>query len=71
MKSSSHKSLTKRQTEELAKFSLELSKLAIGSWIFGLFTSEFKIQHLILGFGGLTFAILFFKLGLQLFREVK
>lgn len=64
-------SLTERQTEELAKFSLEISKLSLGSWLFGLFTSKFEPQQLFLAFWGLTLSLLFFTLGMRLFKEVK
>ncbi len=62
--------LTKRQIEELAKFSMDIAKLSIGSWILGLFTPEAGASQFILAFSGLIFAFLFFTLGLRLFREV-
>ena len=62
--------LTKRQTEELAKFCLDVSKLCIGTWILGLFTSRTEPSQAVLAFVGLTLAILFFTFGMRLFREV-
>lgn len=64
-------SLTTRQTEELAKFSLDISKLSLGSWVLGLFTTRIGLPQLFLAFGGLTISVLFFTLGMRLFREVK
>ncbi|MFZ5365789.1 MAG: hypothetical protein ACOZBZ_00670 [Patescibacteria group bacterium] len=64
-------SLTARQTEELAKFSLDISKLSLGSWVLGLFTARIGLPQLFLAFGGLTISVLFFTLGMRLFREVK
>jgi len=63
--------LLTRQKEELAKFCFDISKLALGSWIFGLFTERFEIKQLLLAVWGLIIALLFFTLGLKLFREVK
>jgi hypothetical protein len=39
--------LLTRQKEELAKFCFDISKLALGSWIFGLFTERFEIKQLL------------------------
>lgn len=64
-------SLTNRQIEELAKFSLDISKLSLGSPVLGLFTSGLTLPKLILAIWGLTIALLFFKIGIQLFKEVK
>lgn len=64
-------SLTNRQTEELAKFSLDVSKLALGSLVLGLFTSGLSLYKILLALWGLTVTILFFTLGIRLFKEVK
>lgn len=64
------RSLTNRQKKELAKFSLDISKLSLGSWIFGLFASGFAEFQMNLVILGLTFSILFFILGMILFKEV-
>lgn len=63
--------LTARQIEELAKFSLDISKLSLGSWVLGLFTSEIRLPQLFLAIWGLTMATLFFILGMRLFKEVR
>jgi len=63
--------LIARQREEIAKFCFDISKLALGSWIFGLFTEKFELRQLFLAVWGLVVALLFFTLGLKLFREVR
>lgn len=64
-------SLSKRQTEELAKYSFDLSKLTLGSWVLGLFTTKVELLQVIVATTGLILSILFFIIGLKLFREVK
>lgn len=63
-------SLTKRQTEELAKYCMDLSKLSLGSWVFGFFTPQIALPQILFGILGLTFAVVFFTLGMRLFKEV-
>jgi len=63
--------MTKRQIEETAKFCLDVSKLALASWIFGLFTSRIGLQQIIIMLSGLTLSIAFFILGMRLLKEVK
>lgn len=62
--------MTNRQREELAKFCFDLSKLSLGSWVFGLFTAGVGIPQTIYAVAGLTLAALFFILGMRLFKEV-
>jgi len=71
VKRSFSEKLINRQKEELAKFCFDISKLALGSWIFGLFTERFEMKQLFLAVWGLAIALLFFTLGLKLFKEVK
>ncbi len=63
--------MSNRQKEEFAKFCMDVAKLSLGSWVFGLFATEFGIVQLLLGLVGLTFSMLFFILGMKLFKEVK
>ncbi|KKS46903.1 MAG: hypothetical protein UV09_C0012G0072 [Candidatus Gottesmanbacteria bacterium GW2011_GWA2_42_18] len=62
--------LTKRQVEEMAKFSLDISKLSLASLVLGLFSSELNLSKLIVAVWGLVIAALFFSLGMRLFKEV-
>lgn len=64
--------MTNRQKEELADYCMNLSKLSLGSWVFGLFASDLTLEaRIILMIAGLTFAVIFFILGMRLFKEVK
>lgn len=64
-------SLTSRQTEELAKFCLDVSKLALSTWVLSLFTSRVGPIQIFLFIFGLTFSLTFFIVGLALFKEVE
>ncbi len=59
--------LTYRQTEELAKYCLEISKLSLGTVVFQLFVPG----KLLFVLWGLTVALTFFILGIRLFKEVR
>jgi hypothetical protein len=63
--------MNNRQKEEMAKFCLDVSKIAIASWIFGLLTSKIELPQILLFLLGLTISALFLKIGMNLFKEVK
>lgn len=60
-----------QQKEEIAKYCFDLSKLALGSWVLGVFAPEIEVlSRVLFGVAGLTFAILFFILGVRLLKEM-
>lgn len=64
--------LTNRQLKETAKFCLDIAKMILGVWVFGIFFQEnFGTLHLFLLFWGLLMASMFFIFGLSLLKGVK
>jgi len=62
---------SKRQKEEVGKFSLDISKLIFASWFLGLFVNKLAWPQILLSFLGLMFSGLFFILGISTFKEIK
>jgi hypothetical protein len=61
--------MTKRQLEETAKYCFDISKLFLGSWVFGLLSQTNIFVIVLYMFFGLFGALLFYKIGLRLFEE--
>lgn len=61
--------MSNKQKEELAKYCLDVSKLALASWIFVIFSGKFGLPELILLAGGLTIALISLRLGMNLLKR--
>lgn len=64
--------MSNRQIEELAKLYLDIGKLIFASLVLGFFQSSLDKQ-IVLAYGliGLTLALGFFTMGIQLLKETK
>lgn len=62
--------MNKKQTEELAKYSFDISKLMIGSWILQFFSQADQITRLLIMMAGLTLAAAFLILGMRLLKDI-